>query len=594
MYYPEEIIEEVRERNDIVDVISSYIKLQRRGSSYFGLCPFHNEKTGSFSVSPSKQMYYCFGCGAGGNVISFRMQYENETFPEAVKALAQRAGIALPEEAESEDQKKARNVRARLMEMNKLAGTFYYYQLRSPEGKTGLAYLQGRNLSEETMRSFGLGFAGKKRDSLCRFLKQKGFDNDLLRRSGLTGYDEKSGMYDKFFNRVMFPIMDVNSRIIGFGGRVMGDGKPKYLNSPETEVFDKGRNLYGLNIARRTREPYLILCEGYMDVISMHQAGFTNAVASLGTALTQGHASLLRRYTKEVILSYDSDEAGTKAALRAIPILREAGIRARVLDLKPYKDPDELIKALGAETFRERLNSARSSFDFEMEVTEKKYRISDPEEKTRFLTEAAAYIARFDMEVERETYTQAVAARYHVSYEGMKKMVLRQLMRGDIPERTVRHPDAPGERKNDGVSKTEGLVLTLMSEYPGFYRAAKPYLKPEDFSDDVTRKSAQTLFEQLEKGKALPAAVPDQFSEEEERKRASALFQVKLPEMSGEELRRAMREALRSVIQASMERQEKETETDGAASDDLGALKAVLERKRVLEEIGRLPIDIST
>ena len=374
----------------------------------------------------------------------------------------------------------------------------------------------------------------------------------------------------------------------------MGDGKPKYLNSPETEVFDKGRNLYGLNIARRTREPYLILCEGYMDVISMHQAGFTNAVASLGTALTQGHASLLRRYTKEVILSYDSDEAGTKAALRAIPLLREAGIRARVLDLKPYKDPDELIKALGAETFRERLNSARSSFDFEMEVTEKKYRISDPEEKTRFLTEAAAYIARFDMEVERETYTQAVAARYHVSYEGMKKMVLRQLMRGDIPERTVRRPDAPGERKNDGVSKTEGLVLTLMSEYPGFYRAAKPYLKPEDFSDDVTRKSAQTLFEQLEKGKALPAAVPDQFSEEEERKRASALFQVKLPEMSGEELRRAMREALRSVIQASMERQEKETETDGAASDDLGALKAVLERKRVLEEIGRLPIDIST
>ena len=302
MFYPEELIEEIREKNDIVDVIGAHVKLQRKGSSYFGLCPFHNEKSPSFSVSPDKQMYYCFGCGAGGNVYTFMMEYENFSFQEAVKALADRAGVALPEREYSEEEKKAADIRSRILELNKMAANYFYYQLRTENGKQAMEYLKGRQLSDETIKGFALGFANKYSNDLYRYLKNKGVSDELLRESGLMNVDEKHGMYDKFWNRVMFPIQDVNGRVIGFGGRVMGDGKPKYLNSPETKVFDKSRNLYGLHIARTTRKKYLLVCEGYMDVISMHQAGFKNAVASLGTALTSQHAALLKRYTNEVVL----------------------------------------------------------------------------------------------------------------------------------------------------------------------------------------------------------------------------------------------------------------------------------------------------
>ncbi len=319
MRYSDDIIEEVRMKNDIVDVISQYVRLTRRGSSYFGLCPFHNEKTPSFSVTPSKQMYYCFGCGAGGNVYNFIMQYENYSFGEALSHLAERAGVELPKIEYSKEAREKAEKSATLLEINKKAAQYFYYQLRREGGKNAYDYLTGRGLSEETISKFGLGYSDKYSDDLYKYLKSQNYSDELLRESGLFNVDERQGMYDKFWNRVIFPIMDVNNRVIGFGGRVMGDGKPKYLNSPETRIFDKSRNLYGLNIARTTRKNYLILCEGYMDVISMHQAGFTNAVASLGTALTSGHASLVKRYTQEVLLLYDSDEAGIRAALRAIP-----------------------------------------------------------------------------------------------------------------------------------------------------------------------------------------------------------------------------------------------------------------------------------
>ena len=295
MRYSEDLIEEVRARNDIVDVISGYVKLTRKGSNYFGLCPFHNEKSPSFSVSPGKQMYYCFGCGAGGNVYTFLMEYENFTFQEALKSLADRAGIQLPEAELSEEERRERDVRGEILKMNKLAAKYYYYQLRTQNGKAGYAYLKKRELSEETIRKFGLGYSTKYRDDLYRYLKKQGFSDELLRQSGLITADEKNGIYDKFWNRVMFPIMDVNNRVIGFGGRVMGDAKPKYLNSPETKAFDKSRNLYGLNFARLARKPQMIICEGYRDVIALHQAGFTQAVASLGTALTTQQAMLLKR-----------------------------------------------------------------------------------------------------------------------------------------------------------------------------------------------------------------------------------------------------------------------------------------------------------
>ncbi|MCD7817817.1 MAG: DNA primase, partial [Lachnospiraceae bacterium] len=424
MFYSDDVVEEVHLRNDIVSVVSGYVKLQRRGSNYFGLCPFHNEKSPSFSVSPSKQMYYCFGCGAGGGVFNFIMEYENYTFPEAVRFLAERVGISLPEEEYSEEARQARDLRSSVLELNKKAARFYYYQLRSPQGKRGMDYLKNRGLTDETMKHFGLGYAIQDGGSLYRYLRQQGTSDQLLKESGLMQVNERQGMYDKFWNRVIFPIMDVNNKVIGFGGRVMGDGKPKYLNSPETVVFDKSRNLYGLNFARTSREKTLLVCEGYMDVISMHQAGFTNSVASLGTALTSRHASILKRYTDEVILTYDSDEAGVKAALRAIPLLKEAGISTRVLHMDPYKDPDEFIKALGTEAFQERIDRAENSFLFELSVMERSYDMKDPDGKTKFFQAAAGKIAGLELEIERENYIEAVVGRYQISYEGMRKMVL--------------------------------------------------------------------------------------------------------------------------------------------------------------------------
>ncbi|MBP5304534.1 MAG: DNA primase, partial [Lachnospiraceae bacterium] len=368
MRYPDEIIEEVRQKNNIVDIVGSYVKLKKTGSNYMGLCPFHNEKSGSFSVSESRQMYHCFGCGVSGNVFTFLMEYENYTFVEALKVLAEKAGVTLPEREETAESRRRADERNAILEINKEAATYYYYNLRSEGAKVAQNYLLGRKLTPETIKSFGLGFSGKGGGELYNYLKGKGYKDEILKESGLFTFDEARGVYDKFWNRVMFPIFDVNNRVIGFGGRVMGDGKPKYLNSPETKVFDKSRNLYGLNKARQSREKYMLCCEGYMDVISMHQAGFTNAVASLGTALTGLQASLLKRYTDTVILTYDSDEAGVKAALRAIPIFREAGITTKVLNLKPHKDPDEFLKNEGVDAFRKRIEEAENSFYFEIRV----------------------------------------------------------------------------------------------------------------------------------------------------------------------------------------------------------------------------------
>lgn len=587
MYYPEDVVEEVRARNDIVDVISGYVKLQRKGSSYFGLCPFHNEKSPSFSVSPAKQMYYCFGCGAGGNVLTFIMEYENDTFPEALKYLADRAGIKLPEEEYSPEAKRQQDLRTAILNVNKLAGTFYYYQLRSEAGKQGMEYLRGRELTDETMHKFGLGYATKYGDSLYRYLKQKGISDELLLQSGLMNADEKHGMYDKFWNRVIFPIMDVNSRIIGFGGRVMGDGKPKYLNSPETKVFDKSRNLYGLHVARSSREKYLIVCEGYMDVISMHQAGFTNAVASLGTALTSQHASLLKRYTNEVILSYDSDEAGIRAALRAIPMMKEAGLTAKVLRLSPYKDPDEFIKALGTEAFRERLMQAQNSFLFEVEILEKQYDMKDPESKTRFFQEVSRKISGFELEVERENYIETIAEKYHTSFEGLRKMVLRCLMNGELPVRPQAVPARKEGEKENGILKSQRMLLTWLTEYPNLYSVIRPYLSPEDFSTEFYRRAAALLFEQLEAGKVNPARIVDSFTDVEEQRQASALFQTQIPVQSEEQQKKAIRETIRKVMETALER--RSADLDPA---DMGALQKVIEGKRKLQELDKLHISL--
>ena len=589
MYYPEELIEEVRTRNDIVEVISGYVRLQKKGSNYFGLCPFHNEKSPSFSVSPGKQMYYCFGCGAGGNVITFLMEYENQTFPEAVRTLAQRAGIALPEADDSKEARQADSRRAKLLEINKEAAKYFYYQLRTERGSVGMEYLRKRELSDETMNHFGLGYANKYSNDLIQYLKSKGYSEDLIRDAGLCNVDEKHGMYDKFWHRVMFPIQDINHRVIGFGGRVMGDGKPKYLNSPETEIFDKSRNLYGLNFARTSRKGNVILCEGYMDVIAMHQAGFTQAVASLGTAFTSGQASLLRRYANEILLSYDSDGAGVNAALRAIGILKEAGMTGRVINLEPYKDPDEFIKALGGEEFQKRLDHAENSFFFELRQLQKNYDLSDPEQKTAFHREIARKLCTFSEEVERENYIEAVAQKYHISFENLRRLVGTYAAQTGLAQPVIR-PKSGVQKKNtaaEGIKNSQKLLLTWLVEQPQLYHQISKYISPKDFTEGLYEKVADRLFEELEQGNINPASIISMFEEEEDQREAASLFHTKLERLeSTAEQEKALHDIVCAVKRNSYERDSAQLGTDVAA------LNRVIAGKKQLEELAKTHISL--
>ena len=543
MRYSDDIIEEVRMKNDIVDVISQYVKLTRRGSTYFGLCPFHNEKTPSFSVTPSKQMYYCFGCGAGGNVYNFVMEYENYSFGEALSHLADRAGVELPKIEYSREAREKAEQRATLLEINKLAAQYFYYQLRRESGKTAYGYLLGRGLSEETIRKFGLGYSDKYSDDLYKYLKGKGYSDELLRESGLFNVDERRGMYDKFWNRVIFPIMDVNNRVIGFGGRVMGEGKPKYLNSPETKIFDKSRNLYGLNVARTTRKNYLILCEGYMDVIAMHQAGFTNAVASLGTALTSGHASLVKRYTREVLLLYDSDGAGIRAALRAIPILREAGVTSRVVSLKPWKDPDEFIKNEGAEAFEERLNQATDSFMFRVHVAEQDFAMDAPQGQNQFFERCAQMLLELSDELERNLYIEAIVkeyGRYGVGTEDIRKRVNTLAMKGTPAEKRIQPKSGIPEtkKKESAADKAQKLMLTWLVNYPGIFEQVEKYISPSDFVVPLYKQVAEMLFDQHKEGEINPGKLLNAFTDSEEQREVASLFNATIHlENEGEQQR---------------------------------------------------------
>ena len=626
MYYPDDVVEEVRSRSDIVDIVSGYVKLQKKGSSYFGLCPFHHEKSPSFSVSPNKQMYYCFGCGAGGNVITFLMEYENYSFPEALKVLADRAGITLPQQEMSKEAKAQADLRTTLLEVNKLAANYFHYQLKQPHGRVGYEYLTGRGLSDDTIRHFGLGFANKTSDDLYRYLKGKGYSDRILKESGLFTISEK-GTWDKFWNRVMFPILDTNNRVIGFGGRVMGDGEPKYLNSPETKLFDKSRNLYGLSFAKSSREKYFLICEGYMDVIAMHQAGFTNAVASLGTAFTTQHASLLKRYTNQVILTYDSDGAGVKAALRAIPILKEVGISCKVLNMKPHKDPDEFIKNLGADAFRQRIAEAKNSFLFEIEVLKQGYDLNDPEQKTDFYTEVAKKLLEFPDALERDNYIQAVSREQFINYQDLKQLVSRTAARlgpawaesrqraeryGSYADSVARTPGSggagaggsrdgasygsrsglplaeggmrgPGQRrreKDDGAKQSQRLLLTWLIEEPRLFEKIRGIISPDDFKDGLYHEVAEMVFEAHEAGTVEPAAILNHFiNDEAQYREVAALFSASLKEsLENEQQKKAFVETVIKVRKHSLD------EASRTAAD-IGRLQEIIKAQSALKTL---------
>lgn len=582
-FYSDEVLEEVRSRNDIVDVIGQSVQLKKKGSTYFGLCPFHSEKTPSFSVSPQKQMYYCFGCGAGGNVFRFVQNYENMTFPEAVQYLAERAGVQLPQREETAEEKKMAGKKEKLLAVNKEAATYFYALLRSEHGAHALSYFRGRALTDETMRQFGLGYSDKYRDDLYRHLKKCGYEDVIIREAGLAKYDEKNGWHDMFWNRVMFPIQDIRGKVIGFGGRVMGDGEPKYLNTQDTLLFDKSRNVYALHKARSTKKPYLLLCEGYMDVIALHQAGFTNAVAALGTAFTPGHAGLLKRYAKdkEVYLTFDSDGAGIKAALRAIPILRSAGIQSRVVHLEPHKDPDEFMKNLGVEAFEERIAAAENSFLFRVRILQRDYDLTDPAGKTAFHHAAAKMLLEFTDETERENYMEAVADQFGIGFENLRNLVHKYgTEEGLAAQRPVKRSGIKERKTEDGTRTAEKLLLTWLIEKEELFDQIGAYITPEDFVDDLYHRAAEQVFSQHAEGGVQPARILLAFPEEEQND-VVALFHATLEHIeTPEEREKALRDALIKVKQNAI--------VSRTAATEPGDLKAVDQAIRDRKDLEKL------
>lgn len=559
MYYTEEQIEEVRSKSDIVQIIGRYVNLKRTGSSYVGLCPFHSEKSPSFNVSPSRQMYKCFGCGVAGNVITFIMEYENYTFPEAMEFLAEQAGVTISKSELSPEMKREKNLRTELVQINAKAASYYYAKLKSSAGKTGYEYFLSRGLSEETIRHFGLGYAGQGGSELYRYLKSQGYADQVLKETGLFKMDER-GVYDKFWNRVMFPIMDINNRVIGFGGRVMGDAKPKYLNSPETKLFNKSKNLFGLNYAKLGKKKNIILCEGYMDVIAMHQAGFTNAVASLGTAFTSEQAVILRRYTDEVLLTYDSDQAGVKAALRAIPMLRDAGINARIVHMEPYKDPDEFIKGLGSEEFEKRMAEAQNAFLFEIEVLRKSYDISDPEQKTKFDHEMAAKLLVFEDKVQRDNYIETLSAKYSIKKEDLRGLVIKSANRipankGNANVHSEGYNRNIKKVKESGIEHSYKLLLSWLADEPNLFDDVSKIINKDDFEEEPYRKAAALLYEQFENGEVIPARIINHFEEADEQKAIADIFQTTFKvEMEKDDMEKALNEIVYKIKKYSIDK----------------------------------------
>ncbi|MCR5304423.1 MAG: DNA primase [Lachnospiraceae bacterium] len=592
MYYPEEVIQQVIDRNDIEDVVSSCVELKKSGSNLVGLCPFHNEKTPSFTVSPNKRMFYCFGCGVGGNVISFVMRYENMDFQEALKYLAERGGVTLPESRYSREDREKSEHRQLMLDANREAAVFYYKNLYSPKGIKGLKYLkEERRLSDETIKKFGLGFSEITDSSLVKHLKTKGFADKVLIDAGLALFDEKRGLRDRFWNRVMFPIMDMHRKVIGFGGRVMGDSKPKYLNTSESPIFDKSRNLFGLNYARGSRANNFIICEGYMDVISMHQAGFDQAVASLGTAFTNEHAAMLERITqkakKKILLAYDSDGAGVNAALRAIDMLRDVGIMPRVINMKPYKDPDEFIKNLGPEEFQKRIDEAENGFMYILRQTEADFDMSDPEGKTSFEKNIAMLLCTLNEGAERDNYAETVSRKYNITMENLRKLMVFYSTGIFQTQKRPSREDLSNRPKVKDSGKNQKLLLGWISNDPELYPQISSIVKPEDFDEGVLRESAERLFSDIQNGTINIPAMIAAYEDPESQSEAASIFGVRMimPETK-EERSKAFTELVEKVKRNSYSRW---AEASAGSAEDM--IKAI-EMKKALEKLKDLKLDV--
>ena len=519
--YSEELIEEIRSNNDIVDVISGYVTLKRSGRNFFGLCPFHKEKSPSFAVSPDKQIFHCFGCGAGGNVIHFVSKIEGLDFKDTLELLANRIGMELPSLDNYEDDKTAK-LKKKVYEINEIAARFYHENLYKPTSKIAQDYIKKRKLDNRTLKAFLIGYSGNFNE-LYLLLKQKGFTVEEMLASSLIKKTQEGGFVDSFRKRLMFPIQDVRDRVIAFGGRVLDDSKPKYINSPENIVYSKGRNLFGLNVAKKHDTKKIIIVEGYMDAISLYQRGITNVVASLGTAMTEAQGRLLRRHSEQVILGYDADGAGQAAILRGMEILQNLGCDIRVLQIEGAKDPDEYVVKYGPERFQKCVDNSISLVEFKVEILKKELNIENTNDKIKFLNEIAKILAKISNQMEREIYISKLSKEYQISQEAIQAEVNKLLFAGNTGskklEKKVVTMKPQVEEQNNSVSpavlKRENMVIYLLiNETEKCYEKLKNIIQVNDFKDDLNKQILKKLYEELEKGNINTNHILDWFEEE--------------------------------------------------------------------------------
>lgn len=587
MRYRPDIIEQVRNETDIVQLISSYLPLKQKGSSFFGLCPFHHEHTPSFSVSPDKQLYYCFGCGAAGNVFSFLMQMEHCEFAEALQILAERANITLPAQEQTKEEREAESFKERLYLLHKVAGRFYYDVLQSEEGLAARKYLEERRVSLPIQRKFGLGFSPKGRSALLQHLKKEGFTKREMVESGLV-MENDHGLYDRFYGRLMFPIFDIKGRIIGFGGRILDKGEPKYLNSPETMLFQKKKNLYGVHFAQKARKDTILLVEGYMDMISIYQAGFPFVVASLGTAFHQDHANLLKKVAKEVILLFDSDEAGEKAALRAIPILVGSGFQVKVLQVPMGKDPDQFIKEHGTAAFGRLLVDAKGYLAFEIDCIRKKYNLENLEHKVAFTKEAAALLAKLPSAIERDGYTKDIAAKTGIDTAAIQAEIAKiaredqTAFEKEAEKKRLRlyqgKTQVEARKDAKGVQEAQSVLLTAALNYPHLCQRLQEVLPETDYLEEVYQQMAKALYEAADAGQKLyPAQLVNLFETPQMQEKAAAVFAKPVEYPDNKALEKAVNEALQLV---------KRTKLDVSASsaESVEELQRLILEKKQLEQ----------
>lgn len=515
MRYSDEILDEVRSSNDIVDVISQYISLKRSGRNYFGLCPFHNEKSPSFSVSPDKQIFHCFGCGVGGNVISFISKIEGIGFKEAIEVLAEKANIKLPTIDNNIDSKKE-ELKAKVYKVNSFTAEFYHKKLYEPSSKIAQEYVKKRQLNNETLKSFKIGFSGKF-DELYQVLHKEGFKDEEILESGLVNKNENGKYIDRYRNRLMIPIFDERNRVIAFGGRVLDDSKPKYINSPENIVYSKGRHLFGLNVAKKSETKRLLIVEGYMDAISLHQRGITNVVASLGTALTTQQGWLLRKNAQQVILGFDSDGAGQTAVMRAMEVMQNMGCDMRVLQMSGAKDPDEYVLKYGSARFQKLLDDAISLIEFKIKVLQKDLNLENASDKIKFLNEIAKLISKIENTMEREIYIEKIAKGYNISkeaiYAEVNKLQYSNRATSKIleKEKTIikRNKVQNSEYISEEIIKRENTIIWILINSVETYKVIKDNIKVEDFKDEINKEIIKQIYEELEKGNSNIMSVLD-------------------------------------------------------------------------------------